>query len=65
MRDKTLYAEKYKKGAIKVRKDMLPESLPCIMTPDSKIEEIELLESGKLERQGKEFEYAVIKILMK
>jgi hypothetical protein len=65
MRDKVLYAEKYKKGAMKVRKDVLPESLPCIMNPGTKIEEMEVTEAGHLERDGKEFEYVVIKILMK
>lgn len=65
MRDRVIYAEKYKKGAMKVKKESLPESLPFIMKPGSKIEEIELIESGKLERNDQEFEYAVIKILMR
>jgi len=63
MKDRTIYAEKYKKRSMLVRKDRLPKKLP-MFNDNVKIEEIEITEFGKLERDGKEFEYAICKILV-
>ena len=63
MKEKIIYAEKYKKGAIKVMQNLLPETLP-FLEPGAKIKDMELQEIGVVEIAGKEFEYTVVRILI-
>lgn len=62
MREKILYAEKYRKGAMKVKKELLPQTLPFIYEK-AKIEEIEMTEAGKIEVDGRQLEYVICRIL--
>jgi hypothetical protein len=61
-RDKLLYKESYKKGAMALNKSFFPE---LKHTNNSKIVDVEITEAGKIERNKEILEYHIIKVYLK
>ena len=61
-RDKLLYEETYKKGALMIR----PGELPTLyhIRPDFRVLSCEIQKAGTVERDGKQLEYQILKVLL-
>jgi hypothetical protein len=64
-REKTLYAEKYRKGANKINKDMLPTCRHMGFAAQIKPDEAIINEMGIIERDGEKFIYQDIRVYFK
>ena len=61
MKEKILYQEKYKKGAMRVRRELLPETLPY-MSRETIIKAIEIRSAGRCEIDGESMEFQDIRV---
>ena len=63
-REKVLYAEKYKRGALMVKECYLPPSLPHVDAKQFSVHSDEILEAGRVEcADGVKREFQVIRFL--
>jgi hypothetical protein len=61
VKEKILYQEKYKKGAMRVRRDLLPVTLPY-MTKGTVVKDIEIRSAGKCELDGEALEFQDVRV---
>ena len=61
MKEKILYQEKYKNGAMRVRRELLPDTLPY-MAKGAVITDIEIRAAGKCERDGEILEFQDVRV---
>lgn len=62
-RERTVYAEKYRKGALVIS---TPDNMPTFRhTNGLEAVRVEILEAGKVERNGHQQEYQILKVYFK
>jgi hypothetical protein len=61
MKEKILYQEKYKKGAMRVRRELLPDTLPY-MAKGGKIHAMFIQSAGTCTLDGKELEFQDVRV---
>ena len=61
MKEKITYQEKYRKGTMSVRLELLPESFPY-MSKGTKIHAMFLISAGRCTLNGKELEFQDVRI---
>ncbi len=61
MKEKILYQEKYRKGAMRVRRELLPETLPY-MSKGTTIKAIEIKSAGTCEIDGERLEFQDVRV---
>ena len=63
-RERVLYEETYKKGAAKVRTDLLPATLPYLSAGTTLVS-IDIRKAGRVEIDGEELEFQDLHILVR
>lgn len=61
MKEKILYQEKYKKGSMRVRAELLPETLPY-MAKGAKIHAMFIQSAGRCTLDGKQLEFQDVRV---
>jgi len=61
VKEKILYQEKYKNGAMRVRRELLPNTLPY-MAKGAVITDIEIRSAGKCELDGEAMEFQDVRV---
>lgn len=59
-RETVVYAEKYRRGAMRIR----AEHLPVLHHTSWPVDSVELLEAGVVEREGKRLEFQVLRVYL-
>jgi hypothetical protein len=60
-KERVLYEEYYKKGAVRIQKDLLPERLPY-MPEGAQIVSMEIRKAGTIEADGERLEFQDIHV---
>ncbi len=64
MKERVLYEETYRKGAAKIRTDLLPKRLPYFAEGSTMVS-MELRKTGRVEIDGEEFEFQDIHVIVR